>query len=139
MNRVTQILTRHVAFIPSELEDGVLYVADQYATAVHRCCCGCGNRAVTPLKPGAWTLTEHNGKPSLRPSVGNWSFPCKSHYWIRGGNIDWSFQFSDAEIADNRQRDQQDLEAAASHANKTKHQTWWTRIRRWIRRQFRNH
>jgi hypothetical protein len=33
-----------VEFVPSELKEGVLYVSVQYATAVHKCACGCGHK-----------------------------------------------------------------------------------------------
>lgn len=41
----------------------------------------------------------YDGKTvSLHPSVGNWSFPCRSHYWIDRNEIRWSHAFDDAEI-----------------------------------------
>ena len=72
-----------VDFIPDRPEPGVLYVSIRYATAVHLCACGCGNKAVTPLTPKDWKLTFDGESISLHPSVGNWGFPCRSHYWIR--------------------------------------------------------
>ena len=45
-----------IEFIPSELEEGVLYVSVQYATAVHKCACGCNNKVVTPISPVDWQL-----------------------------------------------------------------------------------
>jgi uncharacterized protein DUF6527 len=41
---------------------------------------------------------------SLFPSIGNWSFPCRSHYWIDGGRVIWADEWSDDMIA-NRARD----------------------------------
>ena len=26
---------------------------------------------------------------SLNPSIGNWSYPCRSHYWIKGNRVVW--------------------------------------------------
>ncbi len=70
-----------VEFIPCELEEGVLYISIPYTTAVHNCCCGCGNRVVTPLTPADWKLSYDGEAVWLSPSIGNWNFPCQSHYW----------------------------------------------------------
>lgn len=88
---------RFVELLPDMLEDGVLYVSINYAVAEHNCCCGCGNRVTTPLSPKDWSVT-FDGTVSLHPSIGNWSFPCKSHYWIRKNEIVWARRFSAAEI-----------------------------------------
>lgn len=74
--------------IPTELADGSLYVSMEYATAVHRCACGCGDKVVTPLRPTDWTLT-FNGQVTLSPSVGNGQAACGSHYLIRENRIVW--------------------------------------------------
>ena len=31
---------------------------------------------------------------SLDPSIGNWSFPCQSHYWLERGRVSWAEQWS---------------------------------------------
>lgn len=80
---------RFVEFIPDELEDGILYISITYATVLHKCCCGCGNEVVTPLSPSDWQLTFDGETISLFPSIGNWSFPCRSHYWIRKDKVVW--------------------------------------------------
>jgi hypothetical protein len=81
------ILHKFVTFVPDELEYGVLYVTVEYRTAVHLCVCGCGNKVVTPLSPTDWTLIFDGKSVTLSPSIGNWSFKCKSHYWIRKDHI----------------------------------------------------
>lgn len=78
-----------VELMPKEIEDGVLYISMEYATAIHRCACGCGNKVVTPLSPKDWKLTFNGESISLSPSIGNWNFDCKSHYWIVNNNIKW--------------------------------------------------
>ena len=85
--------------IPEKLDEGVLYVSIQFGTVVHKCACGCGEEVVTPLGPAEWRLTYDGRTVSLAPSVGNWSFPCRSHYWIEGGNVRWARGFSGAEVA----------------------------------------
>jgi hypothetical protein len=97
-NRLTSIRPTFVEFIPSDLDEGVLYVSMEYATVVHLCCCGCGNQVVTPLKPNRWSLTFDGVALSLWPSVGNWSFPCQSHYWIRENEVEWARRWSPREI-----------------------------------------
>lgn len=94
---------RFVDLIPDELEDGVLYVSIKFGTVVHKCACGCGEEVVTPLGPAEWRLTYDGRTVSLAPSVGNWSFPCRSHYWIEGGSVRWARGFSGAEVAKVRQ------------------------------------
>lgn len=86
---LTDIEPRFVEFIPEELESGILYISKKYGTATHLCCCGCGNKVVTPLKKGFWTMDEKDGKVSLSPSIGNFNLPCKSHYFIKGNKVQW--------------------------------------------------
>lgn len=108
--RRSSISHQFVDFIPSPLDDGVLYISIPYATVVHRCACGCGNKVVTPLSPAEWALTYDGDTVSLHPSIGNWQFPCRSHYWVRHGRIEWARAWTDEEIARGRHRDANDLE-----------------------------
>lgn len=94
-----------VEYIPKVLEDGILYVSMTYATAAHNCCCGCGNKVITPLTPTDWKLLYDGESISISPSIGNWSFPCQSHYWIKRGAIKWSGRWTSDEIAEGRKRD----------------------------------
>ncbi|MEQ8908131.1 MAG: DUF6527 family protein [Vicingaceae bacterium] len=77
---------RSVEFLPDDLEDNVLYVSFDYTTAVHLCMCGCKNQVVTPLDSNGWEL-KFKGSVTLYPSIGNWNFKCRSHYWIRNGKV----------------------------------------------------
>ena len=92
-----------VDYIPKQLDDSLLYVSIHFGTVVHRCACGCGEEVVTPLGPGEWKLTYDGRTVSLAPSIGNWSFPCRSHYWIDEGSIRWARGFSEAEVVQVRQ------------------------------------
>jgi hypothetical protein len=89
---------RFVQFVPENVGEGVVYVSIEYTTAVHKCACGCGNQAVTPLSPTRWELTYDGEAISLFPSVGNWSFPCRSHYWIQRNSVIRSRRWTDDEI-----------------------------------------
>ena len=101
-----EILLKHefVEFIPEELKERTLYISKKYGTAVHKCCCGCGHEVVTPLSPVGWRITFDGKTVSLYPSIGNWSLPCKSHYFITGSRVEWSYEWSEEAIALGRQR-----------------------------------
>jgi len=103
VTRVQRLQHRFVDLIPADLEPGVLYITVGYATAVHSCACGCGGRVVTPFTPTDWQLLFDGETVSLSPSIGNWSFQCQSHYWIRRNRIDWAPRWSAARIARGRE------------------------------------
>lgn len=90
MTRQTTIEHRFVDSAPDVLEEGVLYVSIRYATALHRCPCRCGSEVVTPISRKGWSLTFDGVSVTLHPSVGNWNYPCRSHYWIRRDRIEWA-------------------------------------------------
>jgi hypothetical protein len=94
-----------VEFIPDELEEGTIYISIRFATASHLCFCGCGNRVVTPIRPTDWKLMFDGKTVSLHPSIGNWSFPCQSHYWIKNNRVEWAPQWSREQIERGRSRD----------------------------------
>ena len=100
-----KVQPQFVESIPESLEDGKLYISRKYATAVHKCCCGCGNKVVTPLSPTGWSITIDGPCVSLYPSIGNWSFPCRSHYFIRRNTVVWSYVMSQREIEAGRRHD----------------------------------
>lgn len=109
--RLTAIEPEFVEFIPAELEPGRLYVSMAYATTMHLCACGCGNKVVLPLSPAEWQLYFDGESVSLTPSIGNWEFPCRSHYWIKANRIPWSVGWTDDQINAGRQRDAEALNA----------------------------
>ena len=90
---------KFVEHIPEQLDDGVLYVSIRFGTVVHKCACGCGQEVVTPLGPAEWQITYDGRTISMEPSIGNWNFPCRSHYWIEGGNVRWARKFSGDEVS----------------------------------------
>lgn len=106
MNRLNSIEHQFVEFVPSELEEGIIYMSIAYTTAVHKCCCGCGNKVVTPITPTDWKLVFDGKTISLTPSIGNWSFPCRSHYWIKRNKIQWAEDWSDEQVDAGRKREE---------------------------------
>ena len=94
--RIHQIEHSFVEYVPSALDDGVLYVSIPFATAIHKCFCGCGWEVTTPIEPNAWELTYNGRSVSLSPSVGSRNLKCKSHYWIRKNKVVWLLPLVDA-------------------------------------------
>lgn len=85
----------------------MLYITVEYSTAVHLCPCGCRSRVVTPFSPTDWELRFNGKEVTLSPSIGNWSFPCKSHYWIIRNKVRWARRWSNEEIEEGRKDDQE--------------------------------
>jgi hypothetical protein len=100
-----RLAPQFVEAIPESLEFGVIYVSMTFATAIHQCACGCGREVVTPFSPTDWKLYFDGENVTLEPSIGNWSFPCRSHYWIRGGKVRWAGDMSQRAIDAGRAHD----------------------------------
>ncbi len=73
-----------VEFIPELLEEGKVYISEEYECSIHNCLCGCGLKTVLNLDNiNGWQLIKHDdGRVSFTPSIGNFQYPCKSHYII---------------------------------------------------------
>lgn len=108
MRRGLAIQHEFVDFIPQELKERTLYISIEFATASHKCFCGCGAEVVTPISPVGWRLTYDGETVSLSPSIGSWSLECKSHYWVRRNVVQWAKEMSPEEIAEVRRRDDSD-------------------------------
>lgn len=93
-----QLAHKFVEFMPESLDEGVVYVSIPYSLVSHKCCCGCGEEVVTPLSPTDWELIFDGDTVSLYPSIGNWNFKCRSHYWIRRNRVEWAPQWSGEQI-----------------------------------------
>lgn len=94
-----------VEFIPDKLKERTLYISVIHCTAVHKCCCGCGREVVTPLSPMAWHLIFDGKTVSLEPSIGSWSLPCQSHYFITKNKVVWAPKWTKKQIARGRFRE----------------------------------
>ena len=103
---LTKFTLSVVRRVPEQLEYGVLYVCFECNVVIHLCACGCGEKVVLPLSPSCWSIKYDGESVSMRPSVGNFQMPCRSHYWIRQNKILWvddvdtltSMQDTNAEI-----------------------------------------
>ena len=133
-----------VQFIPEELQERTLYVSIRFATVSHFCACGCKNKVVTPLKPTDWKLTFDGKTISLHPSIGNWNFPCRSHYWINNNKVQWAEQWSQDRIEAGRAYDRRAKEEyfnaaeGAPETSSSKPETtpawkdaWWKKLWPW--------
>ena len=97
---------QRVHYMPKDLKPGVLYVAEEFSTSAHLCACGCGSKIRTPLGPTEWSFEMSSSGPTLRPSIGNWQQPCRSHYWIYQGEIRWADQWTPEQINVGRQNEE---------------------------------
>jgi hypothetical protein len=131
---VNTIALQHVKYMPSQLSEGTLYVSDEYALAGHLCACGCGTKVITPLGAAEWTYSERNGRPTLHPSIGNWQLYCKSHYFIREGQIHWAREWSDLEVVAGRAAEQERRQAyyRSIHLERS----LWLQLWNWLRKLF---
>lgn len=119
----------HVEFIPSELSDGIVYFSKTYSIAAHLCACGCRSSVYTPVKDGEWSLEENCGRPTLEPSIGNWTLRCRSHYFIRSGQVKWAKSWSEDMVASGRAAEER-------RRRMVYHIPWWKRAWRWIASRF---
>lgn len=111
-------------YIPADLDEGILYISLDYATAVHLCACGCSSKVVTPFSPADWQLV-FDGTVSLRPSIGNGHLPCRSHYFIRQDRIDWVRKMNASATQAASERDRAALRNL--HAQRAARPAWWRR------------
>ncbi len=132
---------KFVEIIPDNIENDTIYISINYCTAIHKCCCGCGKEVVTPLSPTDWKLTFNGESVSLFPSIGNWNFKCKSHYWIKNNTIEWARTWSEAEINDVRflslieKKTYYKKNIATSDLSKDELEvnlTFWSRLKHWF-------
>ncbi|XZW32437.1 DUF6527 family protein [Acinetobacter baumannii] len=105
MLKIKKLKNHFIRNIPRELEVGVLYISMEYATAVHSCCCGCGEQVVTPFSPTDWKMIYDGETVSLTPSVGNWNLVCRSHYIIKHNIIYEAGNWNEGQIKAERKRD----------------------------------
>jgi len=79
--------------IPKELRPGVVYHNADFELGALLCACGCGHR-VDLLVPDSHQIYSSNGLATVRPSIAVCDAPCKSHYVISAGHVEWLPAFS---------------------------------------------
>ena len=81
--------------IPKELRPGVVYHDAEFQLGALLCACGCGHR-VDLLVPDSHQISSSDGFATVRPSIAVCDAPCKSHYVISAGQVEWLPAFSAA-------------------------------------------
>lgn len=114
---------RFVEVIPENVGEGVLYISLQYCTAIHKCVCGCDNEVVTPISPTDWKLTFDGDTITLHPSIGNWNFKCRSHYWITNSAIKHAPKWTIGEVESGRLAEKKDK---VHYYKQKKKRKWWS-------------
>lgn len=129
MSKISFYQPEFVDHIPKQLEEGVLYISEAFSFAAHLCACGCGTKVDTPIGPTDWKLSVHKDAVSLYPSIGNWSFACRSHYFIERGKVRWASQMSNKQIERGRAYD---LEVQKQYYKPQRSRSWWRRFKSWL-------
>jgi hypothetical protein len=136
-----EILLAHefVEYIPDELKERTLYISNTHCTVVHKCCCGCGREVVTPLSPTGWQLTFDGKTVSLYPSIGSWSLPCQSHYFITNNNVIWAPKWTKKQIARGRTAEVKararyyaEMHPPVTGASPVRKESVWQKIKKWF-------
>jgi len=135
-----EVLTpKYVANLPEQLAEGVFYICEDFAATAHKCCCGCSEEVYNKLGPAKWQLTkEPDGTVSLHPSVGNWKYACRSHYWIENNRVIDAGTMSNRAIKGVLERDRRDRDRVIAQHNAQAPQTFWQRVGAKIAHAFRN-
>jgi len=117
-----------VVRIPEQLEDGVIYVSDEYEIAALKCACGCGHK-VTLLLGDGHDVRNLGGHADVSPSIGVWDAPCRSHFFVKHGNVRWAERWSDEKIRAAMGRQ------LSRHVERTTlRQPWYARAWKWLRK-----
>lgn len=131
--KIRTLKPAYVESFPKVLEEGTLYISRTFSTACHLCCCGCGTKIVTPVRPTEYRLVDTDARVSLYPSVGNWNHPCQSHYVIRKGRVIEAGPMDRAKIEEGRAQDDAEKRAYYKPAKRPPHRGIWN----WIKSLFR--
>jgi hypothetical protein len=116
--KILRLEPRYLIQFPERLEEGILYISDEFSLTVHKCCCGCGEDVFLKLGPEKRHLTkEADGAVSLSPSVGNWKYACRSHYWVSSNDVLEAGPMSSGMIKRVQERDRQERQQAIEQQN----------------------
>jgi Family of unknown function (DUF6527) len=121
---------RAVERLPKQLEQGVVYHSAEFEVAALACACSCGHRVML-LVPDSHQVSQKSGFATVRPSISVCDAPCKSHYIITSGHVEWLAAFSDAMASSTMRR-----QIARHVEREAKLQTWTSWIRMIVARAF---
>ena len=141
--KISSISPEYLPQLPERLQEGVLYICEEFGLTAHKCCCGCGEDVYLKLGPAKWELTkESDGSVSIDPSVGNWKYVCRSHYWITNNRVIEAGRMSIRAIERVQEQDRRDRDRHIAQVNARSEyessKTLWKRIRMLVVRLFRH-
>lgn len=113
-----KFLYQAVDRIPRELQSNIVYHSEEFELAGLLCACGCGHR-ITLLVPDSHQVISEDGLATIRPSIAVCDGPCKSHYVITAGQVNWLPAFSSIQASSVMQAQ------IARHAAKDARQKSW--------------
>jgi hypothetical protein len=126
----TRFTFQLVERLPKQLVPNVLYHSKEFEVAALSCACGCGHRVML-LVPDSHQVFNQSGMATVRPSISVCDAPCKSHYFITAGQVDWLPAFSDAMASATMQR-----QIARHVARDMEQLSWISRVRIAIARMY---
>lgn len=109
--------------IPTQMREGVVYHTLEFELAGLLCACRCGHR-ITLLVPDSHQVWDEGGCATIRPSVGVFDAPCKSHYVISAGDVQWLPAFTEAQATRIMH-----AQIARHVARDAKPASWWQRAK----------
>lgn len=116
--------------IPKQLKPETVYHSEEFELAGFLCACGCGHR-ITLLVPDSHQVYCEGGLATIRPSIAVCDGPCKSHYFISAGQVEWLAAYS-TETAKSLMHKQ----IFRHVANDAKSKSWLARLRSAARQLF---
>ena len=114
--------------MPGVMEPGNVYISPKHSLTEHLCACGCGVEVSLPLGRTEWRIEYDGDTVSIRPSIGNWRLPCRSHYVIQENKTVWCASWTAEEIAAGRKEDRLELQKDMDRTRKER--SWWWRALR---------
>ena len=76
-----------------------------------------------PLARSEWRIVYDGDTVSIRPSIGNWRLPCKSHYLILENRTIWCVSWTAEEISAGRKEDR--TERQRDMRRRRAERSWW--------------
>lgn len=121
--------------IPKELATGVVYHNPEFELGALLCACGCGLR-IDLLVPDSHQITSENGLATVTPSILVVAGPCRSHYFITAGRVEWANEVTEAQASALMQR-QIARHAIQAQPPPKKRFGWLFRALSWLKSLFR--
>lgn len=109
--------------IPRQMVEAVVYHNEEFELAGLFCACGCGHR-ITLLVPDSHQVWNDGGYATISPSIGVMDAPCKSHFFIKRGDVEMLPAFTAARASQIMR-----AQVARHVAHDAKPVSWWVRAK----------